>query len=197
MGQPLPTAPGTGPTPTAVAVSPAGGRVFVTGIASGWGTGPDYVTVAYSAANGRQLWVSHYSGHGVGLGNDWDGASAVAVSPGGAAVFVTGMSGRGTGESDYATVAYSAASSRRLWVSRSHGPASGLDGANAVAVSPAGGTVFVPPGPATAGRPASTRRWPTARPPAGSCGAAATTAPGSLSTAPPRWRLAGTGPGCS
>ena len=135
--------PGNGSAPTAVAVSPAGGRVFVTGIASGWGTGPDYVTVAYSAANGRRLWVSHYSGHGVGLGNDWDGASAVAVSPGGAAVFVTGMSGRGTGESDYATVAYSAASGRQLWVSRYHGPASGLDGAKAVAVSPAGGTVFV------------------------------------------------------
>ena len=126
-----------------MAVSPGGRRVFVTGIASGWGTGPDYVTVAYSAATGRRLWVSHYSGHGVGLGNDWDGASAVAVSPGGAAVFVTGLSGRGTGESDYATVAYSAASGRQLWVSRYNGPASGLDGAKAVAVSPAGGTVFV------------------------------------------------------
>ncbi len=127
-----------------MAVSPGGGRVFVTGIASGWGTGPDYATVAYSAATGRRLWVSHYHGPGIGPGNDYDGASAVAVSPAGSTVFVTGTStGRRTGQSDYATVAYSAATGRQLRVRRYNGPANGLDGATAVAVSPAGGKVFV------------------------------------------------------
>src|SRR5712691_9108393 len=136
--------PGNGSAPTAVAVSRGGRRVFVTGIASGWGTGPDYATVAYSAATGRRLWVSHYDGPAIGPGNDYDGASAVAVSPGGATVFVTGTStGRRTGQSDYATVAYGAATGRQLWARRYNGPANRLDGAPAVAVSPAGGRVFV------------------------------------------------------
>src|SRR5712691_5490277 len=136
--------PGNGSAPAAMAVSPGGGRVFVTGIASGWGTGPDYATVAYSAATGRRLWVSHYHGPGIGPGNDYDGASAVAVSPAGSTVFVTGTStGRRTGQSDYATVAYSAATGRQLWARRYNGPANRLDGAQSVAVSPAGGRVFV------------------------------------------------------
>jgi len=135
---------GNGSAPAAVAVSPGGRKVFVTGVASGWGTGPDYATVAYNAATGRQLWARHYHGPGIGTGNDADSASAMAVSPGGAMVFVTGTStGRRTGQSDYATVAYTAATGRRLWVRRYNGPANGLDGATAVAVSPAGATVFV------------------------------------------------------
>ncbi len=54
----------------------------------------------------------------------------MAVSPGGGRVFVTGesSSGRATGghsETDSETVAYSAATGRRLWVSRYHGPGNG------------------------------------------------------------------------
>ena len=45
----------------------------------------------------------------------------MAVSPGGSRVFVTGASG---GDSE--TVAYSAATGRRLWVSRYNGPGTGL-----------------------------------------------------------------------
>jgi len=100
--------------------------------------------VAYSAATGRRLWVSHYHGPGIGPGNDYDGASAVAVSPAGSTVFVTGTStGRRTGQSDCATVTYSAATGRQLWARRYNGPANGFDGASAVAVSPGGATVFV------------------------------------------------------
>src|SRR5712691_4654674 len=136
--------PGNGSAPAAMAVSPGGGRVFVTGIASGWETGPDYATVAYSAATGRRLWVSHYHGPGIGPGNDYDGASAVAVSPAGSTVFVTGTStGRRTGQSDYATVAYSAATGRQLWVRRYYGPGKLDYGASAAAVSPDGSRVFV------------------------------------------------------
>ena len=117
-----------------MAVSPGGATVFVTGNSNGRTTGSDYATVAYSAATGRQLWVSRYNGPANGI----DGASSVAVSPGGATVFVTGYSGGRTAGNDYATVAYSAATGRQLWVSRYRGYE-----AESVAVSPAGTTVYV------------------------------------------------------
>jgi len=110
--------------------------VFVTGSTSStWNARSYYVTVAYSAATGRRLWVSRF-------GNGGDGASAVAVSPGGATVFVTGFSDNG---GDYATVAYSTATGRQLWVSRYNGPGSGFEAAapQSVAVSPDGATVYV------------------------------------------------------
>ena len=70
----------------------------------------------------------------------------MVVSPDGTRLFVTGDGkGRTTGH-DYATVAYSAADGRRLWVSRysynGHANSSD-DGARSVAVSPDGTTVYV------------------------------------------------------
>jgi hypothetical protein len=117
-----------------VVVGPGGRRVFVTAMARGWGAGYDYATVAYSANTGKQLWVSHYNGPANGL----DRPSAIAVSPSGAAVFVTGTSPGLTGAAN-ATVAYSAATGRQLWASRFDG---GADLAS-LAVSPGGATVFV------------------------------------------------------
>jgi hypothetical protein len=123
---------------SAVAVSPDGSRVFVTGASRG-ATTTGYLTVAYSAATGARLWVQRYNGPG----NGNDAASAVAVSPGGSRVFVTGAS-RGTRSGpDYATVAYSAVTGARLWVQRYNGPGNGNDAAYSVAVSPGGGRVFV------------------------------------------------------
>jgi hypothetical protein len=63
-----------------------------------------------------------------------------AISPNGRTVFVTGTSGLGS-DSDYATVAYSAAG-RQSWVRRYHS-AAGYSVAYSVAVSPAGTSVFV------------------------------------------------------
>jgi len=54
-----------------------------------------------AAVSGAQLWAERYNG----TGNGADVANAVAVSPGGAMVFVTGYS-QGTTSTDYATVAY-------------------------------------------------------------------------------------------
>jgi WD40 repeat protein len=113
--------------------------VFVTGQSDG-----DYATVAYSAVTGKQLWARRYNGPG----NDVDAASAVAVGPGGSTVFVTGNSaGRGVPgyAEDYATVAYSAATGRQLWVSRYTGPPSKHrdNVASSLAVSPGGSRVFV------------------------------------------------------
>ena len=98
---------------------------------------------AARAVPGSQLWAARYNG----TGNDEDQAEAVAASPDGATVFVTGAS---TGTSatgvDYATVAYNATTSSRLWVARydsGHGPGSNVDDAHSLAVSPTGKLVFI------------------------------------------------------
>jgi hypothetical protein len=73
---------------------------------------------------GDQLWVKRYNGPANGL----DLARALGVSPDGSKVFVTGQSlGSGSG-SDYATVAYDAASGAKLWSRRYNGPANADDG---------------------------------------------------------------------
>src|SRR5262249_19744056 len=123
--------------PAAVAVSPDGHTVFVTGTShTGSGHGYDYATVAYSAATGAQLWAARYDGPN----HKSDAARSVAVSHDGRTVFVTGASYvNGYDFSQSATVAYNAATGAQLWVSRS---GSG-DGAVSVAVNPRDGTVFV------------------------------------------------------
>ena len=122
-----------------IAVSPSGGRVFVTGSSKGKTSGPDYATVAYSARSGARKWVSRYNGPGNGA----DRAVSIAVSPSGGRVFVTGASKGKTSRPDYATIAYSARSGARKWVSRYNGPGNGTDRAASIAVSPSGGRVFV------------------------------------------------------
>ncbi len=123
----------------AVKVSPDGSTVFVTGESIGSDGGFDYASVAYDASTGARLWVTRYNGP---VQRD-DYASALAVSPDGSAVFVTGYS-VGTGyRFDYATVAYDASSGARLWVKRYNGPGNNTDDANAVAVSPDSSTVLV------------------------------------------------------
>lgn len=92
-----------GDTPSAVAVSPNGATVFVTGTGFSGPSDDDdaYATVAYRAASGRQLWVSRYNSPVNG-----NGADSVAVSPDGATVFVTGTSDNTTTGYDCATIAY-------------------------------------------------------------------------------------------
>jgi len=136
---------------TSVAVSPGGGRVFVTGGSAGTTSNVDYATIAYRATTGAQLWVKRYNGPG----NLDDRATSVVTSPGGGTVYVTGES-LGTSGYDYATIAYDAATGAQLWLARYSGTATAaprpITGAQAAAVSPTTGTVFVTgdsPGPGT------------------------------------------------
>ena len=123
-----------------VAVSPDGGKVYVTGTIARGTSREDYATVAYNAATGAQLWVKRYNGPA----NRTDSAASVAAGPGGKTVYVTGSSTGARTGFDYATVAYSAATGAQLWVRRFSGPGPrGEDQAVSLAVSPGGGKVFV------------------------------------------------------
>ena len=124
----------------AMAVSPDGSKVFVTGYSYGVGSFSDYATVTYDAATGQELWLSRYDDPAHGF----DFACAVAASPDGTKVFVTGSSdGPNLGISDYATLAYDAATGEKLWLRRYNGPANHSDLAYDLAVSPDGTKVFV------------------------------------------------------
>jgi DNA-binding beta-propeller fold protein YncE len=123
----------------AVAVSPDGKTVYVTGQSYGTSLVYDYATVAYNAATGHRLWAARYNGPAGSLSNV---PSALAVSPDGKAVYVTGTTLVGQNE-DYATVAYNAATGQQLWARGYNGPLKNADTATAVAVNPASGTVYV------------------------------------------------------
>ena len=69
--------------------------------------------------------------------------SALGISPDGSTVYVTGTSDSPTSERDYATVAYRIATGGQLWVSRFTGLGNSFDYANALAVNPKGGAVYV------------------------------------------------------
>ena len=135
--------------PAAVAVSPDGRTVFVTGESVGVlasatsGDRYDYATVAYNAATGAQLWVARYAGHDNGVNGYGSRAAALAVSPDGSTLYVTGSSGVGLFSRDYVTIAYRTATGGRRWLARYNGPASGDDVARSVTLSPDGRTVYV------------------------------------------------------
>jgi hypothetical protein len=126
-------------TATAVAVSPTGKKVFVTG--SSGTNGQFSLTVGYNAATGAQLWAQRY-----GSGSGGGGAS-IAVSPTGSTVFVTGHTditdGIATFAHDYATIAYDAGTGTQQWATLYGDSSSSHNYAYCVAVSPDAGTVFV------------------------------------------------------
>ena len=122
----------------AVGTSPDGSRVFVTGGSSGFHGSANYATVAYNATTGAKQWVARYQGPGHGD----DEATALAVSPDGSTVDVTGVSLGVGGIQEYATVAYTAATGARRWVARYRG-GNGGDVALAIGVSLAGSGVVV------------------------------------------------------
>jgi len=126
--------------PAAIAVSPRGDAVFVTGTSQGRTSGGDFATVAYAAATGAPLWAKRYNGPA----NRLDAASSVAPSRDGHRVIVAGTSdGRRGSGTDFATIAYKAATGAPLWARRYHGPAERNDNAVAVLASPFGGGTVI------------------------------------------------------
>jgi outer membrane protein assembly factor BamB len=121
---------GSGVTAATVA-SPDGSRLYVSGYSAGpSGERNNFVTIAYNPASGAQLWLASYNS---GPGFD-DYAQAMAVSPDGTKVFVTGTATVGT----VATVAYNAATGAQLWVKRYFSTA-----VRAITVSPDSSKVFI------------------------------------------------------
>jgi hypothetical protein len=136
---------------TALAVSHDGARVFVTGASQTQTTDNDYATVAFDAATGSQLWVATYDGPGHGF----DAAEAIVVSPDNSTVYITGSvdagapAGAGISpdsyvqNSDWATIAYDAATGAQKWIARLDGPAHGNEIATAMALSADGSSLYV------------------------------------------------------
>jgi DNA-binding beta-propeller fold protein YncE len=124
---------------TKVVVSPDGTRVYVTGSAySGTADLRDYATVAYDAATGNQLWASIYEAGTCCRG----GATAMAISPDGKTVYVTGNTSAGLDISGFGTVAYDAATGAQLWASLYNAPDASAS-ATAINLSPDGKALFV------------------------------------------------------
>jgi len=106
--------PAAGARTVAIALSPDGSAVYVTGSAAQASGLNEYATIGYDAATGHQLWVGNYR-----TANVHDNAAGLAVSPDGSTVYVTGTSiANYNTPADYATVAYGATSGAQLWSAR-------------------------------------------------------------------------------
>jgi dienelactone hydrolase len=121
-----------------VAVSPNGSRVFVTGYSYGGSSSYDYATISINAVTGAKQWFRRYNGPD----DDADYGEAVAASPDGTRVFVTGYSDGGTSSYDYATLSYSVSTGALLWSKRYNGTGNGSDHAEAIMVTLDGSAVY-------------------------------------------------------
>ncbi len=113
----------------------AKGNVYVTGWSDGEGTGTDFLTLKYDP-DGNLLWAARYNGPD----NGDDQAIGIALDAAGN-VYVSGQSWGGDTNFDFATIKYDPDGNER-WVARYDGPASGADGATAIAVDQ-DGNVYV------------------------------------------------------
>ena len=123
----------------AMAVSPDGSQVYVTGFSDASNRRRDFVTLAYGAKTGTQRWTRRYDGPG-----EWDdNAKAISVSPDGSRIYVAGYrTGHRSFSRDAETIAYSSGG-ERLWHRAYNGPLDGWDQAAAIGVSPDGKQVYV------------------------------------------------------
>jgi DNA-binding beta-propeller fold protein YncE len=122
--------------PSAMAVSPDGSKVFVTGYTTPPGAccADQFVTVAYGAATGARLWVART----FNILHVGSVATAITVSPDGSSVYVAGDASKNP-----VVVAYNAATGAQRWVSRYQVPRGAGGGSEGVTVSPDGSEVFL------------------------------------------------------
>jgi DNA-binding beta-propeller fold protein YncE len=141
--------PLNGESATSVAISPDGSRTYVSGYSAATGGDEDteeqygFATVAYDTTTGAQLWATRYAPPNfAAIG--YAPVSSV-TSPDGSRVYVSGTAfgGGPARDGDYTTIAFDAASGRRLWTRAYNGPANGWDQAAAIAVDPSGQRVYV------------------------------------------------------
>jgi hypothetical protein len=124
-----------------VAVSPDSSMAIVTGYGYRESS-RDFITLAYDVSTGTLVWTAYFDAPEDQHDNEQDEAYALAVSPDGTVVVVTGKSSEDSGYYDYATVAYDAATGVQLWA-RVPGKDLKEDVAWAVAVSPDSRAVYV------------------------------------------------------
>jgi len=112
-------------------LNPAGTTIVVTGTESdpNW-NGSAYRTVAYSVTDGAKLWGKAYAGQG-----SHAEAKAIAASPDGLYVYVTGSANDGARDT-YATVAYLASTGQRVATAWYEGPEGVYALPEAIGVSP-------------------------------------------------------------
>jgi uncharacterized delta-60 repeat protein len=118
----------------AIAVDGAG-NVYATGDVTLADIDFDIATIKYNRS-GRRVWAARYGD----AGKIWDVGHAVALDRAGN-VYVTGVTYRTVGESDYITIKYNAAG-KRLWLKTYQGPGKTENAARAIAVD-AAGNVYV------------------------------------------------------
>jgi hypothetical protein len=101
--------------PIAMALSPTGDRLFLTG-------GDQYQlatstldTVAFDAASGQQAWSATFMS-----GDTFDEAIGMAITPDGSRVFVTGQAGASVlgGRGDIVTIGYDTKTGNQVWAAR-------------------------------------------------------------------------------
>jgi len=113
------------------------GNVYVTGESiEANGTSNDYATIKYDST-GVQQWVSRYGGI---VNNSADKATSLA-GDGSGNVYVTGRSGSGGTNADYATIKYNS-SGVQQWAQRYNGPGNNVDEASSIVLD-ASGDVYV------------------------------------------------------
>jgi sugar lactone lactonase YvrE len=125
----------------AVALSPDGSTVYVTGTTDQGSSDSRFATLAYDASTGAKNWVANYTA--TSNPGQYGRGNALAVSPDGSTLFVTGSSscsGCGVPAFDgYSTIAYDTSTGDRLWAARY-----AVDGGPySIAVSPNGARLFV------------------------------------------------------
>jgi hypothetical protein len=123
----------------AIAISPDGQRVFVAGTVLTPRQTSAFGTIAYRASDGATIWARRHDDAPGHFGAELNG---LLVDPSGTRLFITGRSIGRLSSTDYVTMAFDAASGKKLWV-RSYDSGRGEDVANDVAVDPSGRRIYV------------------------------------------------------